>query len=387
MAKGKEKEGSGFAMAGLRDIKEDIVKGLGDSLPSLGRFFQTLSVPVWSTDAALEIIKNAQESDGPERQWLHINNRLVEELHRRYDALLQESDQQAATLSHRLTEAQAVAESYRELALANASNSSSCTETDRDGAMPHPTPFSGDEKDTTKRTQAFRTWRIRIEARWANRQHEFSTERAKILYAAALLEGTAALGVNDDLEKITSNLENPAAWRWQSGAEFVAHLARKFATLDLVADAENKLRKLAQEGKYSIFTDFLTEFTNLTDVYDWDDTPGLRALKERISVALKKLVACQVTQPDRSDFAAWVRIIHQLAVNQESMEQSRKGNNHNNGYQGGKAKDVDAMDVDGMNLNAAKIHPQERERRYNDGLYYNCGQEGHVSKDCRNSPR
>ena len=216
MAKGKENEGSGFTMAGLRDIKKDIVKGLGDSLPSLGRFFQTLSVPVWSTDAALEIIKNAQESDGPERQWLFINNLLVEELNRRYDALLQESDQQAATLSDRLTEAQAVAESYRELALANASNSnsSSCTETDRDGAMPHPTPFSGDEKDRTKRTQAFWTWRIRIEVRWANRQHEFSTERAKILYAAALLEGTAALGVNDDLEKITSNLENPAAWRW-----------------------------------------------------------------------------------------------------------------------------------------------------------------------------
>src|SRR3981081_4576506 len=213
MAKGKEKEGSGFAMAGLRDIKEDIVKGLGDSLPSLGRFFQTLSVLVWSTDAALEIIKNAQESDGPERQWLFINNLLVEELNRRYDALLQESDKQAATLPDRLTEAQAVAESYRELALANASNSSSRTETDRDGAMPHPIPFSGDEKDTTKRTQAFRTWRIRIEARWANRQNEFSTERAKILYAVALLEGTAALSVNDDLEKITSNLENPAVWR------------------------------------------------------------------------------------------------------------------------------------------------------------------------------
>ena len=45
MAKGKEKEGSG-SMAGLHDIKEDIVKGLGNSLPTLERFFQTLSVPV-----------------------------------------------------------------------------------------------------------------------------------------------------------------------------------------------------------------------------------------------------------------------------------------------------------------------------------------------------
>ena len=53
-------------MASLRDIKEDIVKGLGNSLPALERFFKTLSVPVWLTDTALEIIKNAQELDGPE---------------------------------------------------------------------------------------------------------------------------------------------------------------------------------------------------------------------------------------------------------------------------------------------------------------------------------
>jgi hypothetical protein len=58
MAKGKEKEGSG-TMGGLHDIKEDIIKGLGNSLPTLERFFQTLSIQVWATDAARAIIKNA----------------------------------------------------------------------------------------------------------------------------------------------------------------------------------------------------------------------------------------------------------------------------------------------------------------------------------------
>ena len=86
MVKGKGKEpeekpqGSRLATAGIYDIKEDIVKDLGNSLVALERFFQTLRVPVWSTDAALEIIKTAQESDGPERQWLVINNHLVDEL-------------------------------------------------------------------------------------------------------------------------------------------------------------------------------------------------------------------------------------------------------------------------------------------------------------------
>jgi hypothetical protein len=86
--------------------------------------------------------------------------------------------------------------------------------------------------------------------------------------------------------------------------EFLANLSKKFASCDLVANAENKLCKLAQKGKYLIFTDFLTEFTNLTDVCDWDDALRIRALKERISVDLKKLVACQVTKPDRSYYAS-----------------------------------------------------------------------------------
>jgi hypothetical protein len=104
----------------------------------------------------------------------------------------------------------------------------------------------------------------------------------------------AVLDMNDYLEKIISNLENPATWCWQSGAEFLAHLAKKFTILNLTADVKNKLRKLAQEGKYSIFMDFLTEFTNFTDMCDWDYTSYVRALKERILVDLKKLVTYQV---------------------------------------------------------------------------------------------
>jgi hypothetical protein len=45
----------------------------------------------------------------------------------------------------------------------------------------------------------------------ANKHNKFGTERAKILSASTLLEGMVAFGMNDDLEKITSNLENPAA--------------------------------------------------------------------------------------------------------------------------------------------------------------------------------
>ena len=155
--KGKEPHEGEQPKAGLRDIKEDIAKGLDETLPALKRFFQTLNAQVWSYDSTINLIKTAKKSDGPERQWLIITNHLVEELNRRYDNLVQESDNQTTALSDKLADAQAVAESFRELALANASNSNSRAAADRDGAMPHPALFSGNETNSTKRTQAFRT--------------------------------------------------------------------------------------------------------------------------------------------------------------------------------------------------------------------------------------
>jgi hypothetical protein len=55
-------------MASCYDIKEDIVKGIGNTLAVLKRFFQTLSLPVWPSDAMLNLIKTTQESAGVERQ-------------------------------------------------------------------------------------------------------------------------------------------------------------------------------------------------------------------------------------------------------------------------------------------------------------------------------
>ena len=93
MVKGKEPEGKRQGgeeptTAGFCDIKEDIIKGIGNTLPSLKRFFQTLSLPVWSFNATLNIIKTAQESDSLEPQWLIINNHLVEEFNRRYNTVM-----------------------------------------------------------------------------------------------------------------------------------------------------------------------------------------------------------------------------------------------------------------------------------------------------------
>ncbi|GAB1312038.1 hypothetical protein MFIFM68171_02248 [Madurella fahalii] len=140
-----------------------------------------------------------------------------------------------------------------------------------------------------------------------------NTDGKKTLYAAALLEGTAAGGVFAGIERVTSNSTDSATWPWKTANEFMTHLARKYATLDLAADAENKLRTLAQKDDFAAFTDFLTEFTNLTD-----------------------------------------------------------------------PKDPDAMDVDTIRANLTRIPEEEKLRRMNDGLCFNCGQAGHLARKSRN---
>ena len=116
---------------------------------------------------------------------------------------------------------------------------------DRDGSMPHPTAFTGDEKDTLKRTSQFRTWQTRIMGRWVSRPQEFNTESKKIIYASALLESSAAAGVFTGVQKVTMSPDNSEGWPWKTATEFMNYLARKYATIDLAANAENRLRSLS----------------------------------------------------------------------------------------------------------------------------------------------
>ncbi|KAK4118179.1 hypothetical protein N657DRAFT_405763 [Parathielavia appendiculata] len=101
-------------------------------------------------------------------------------------------------------------------------------------ALPHPEKFSGDEKDSAKRTQQFRTWKIQVIARWIVRPAEFRDECSKILYATALLIGTASDTTTHGVEIMMAHPYEPYLWTWKTGMDLMGHLARRYATLDLV---------------------------------------------------------------------------------------------------------------------------------------------------------
>jgi hypothetical protein len=401
------------SVSGPRDIRADIANKLsGTAHPSLKNFFESLHVEVTGGEATLALFETLQR-DATGNEFLKIIDSVVGTLNNRYNTLSQQGAEAQATINslqeaiktgtaeltkcgadlakHKeaLTRIRAERDTWEKAAKTVKTNGDG----DRDGSMPHPTAFTGDEKDTAKRTNQFRTWQTRIEGRWVSRPLEFNTEGKKIIYAAALLEGSAAAGVFAGVQKVTENPDDPTAWMWKSASDFMNHLARKYATMDLAANAENKLRSLSQKDEFASFTDFLTEYTNLTDVCDWDSTARVRGFRERLSRRMREALNMQVTTPERDNFEGWVEMAQKLAINIEGEDHLRKmapgnGNNQNRGAgnnagNGAKGKDLDAMDVDQMKINMAKIPEEERLRRANDGLCFNCGKAGHQARACR----
>ncbi|KAK4031488.1 hypothetical protein C8A01DRAFT_42065 [Parachaetomium inaequale] len=203
---------------------------------------------------------------------------------------------------------------------------------------------------------------------------EFTTELNKILYTKAMLEGNVYRAVLAGVSKIEEHPNNNQNWPWKIGTEFLAALATKYATHDIVADAENQLTKIAQKDEFAVFNDFLTEFTNLADTANWDNASKVRGFRAKLAPRLSNALTMQVVTPERDDFAGWAEEFR------KKLNSTTKGSNGSSGNNG-KARDPDTMDLDAIKL--ASINHKEKERRRTLGLCFKCGQAGHLSRDCQ----
>lgn len=401
----------------FRDIREELVAWTNAKFfPHMKSFFQTFPEEIPGNSKFVSHIQSAASGAGDHADWARMVELVAMTKDKAYNDALDQIENQAAQITAATDHA---AELQKRLDLANSTNAgardaatraliadlerraqtaeiqrdtlNTVIESGRVGAsgrasLPHPTAFSGTETDSAKRTSEFNNWRTLVTARFAASPHEYGTELAKIMYAAALLKDTAAAGVHTGVTNIIANRADNETWQWKTVTEFIDSLAKKYANIDLVADAERKLRKLSQQGKYARFTDFLTEFTTLCDQAGWDDTTRVRAFREKLSQAMRDMVKPQINLPARDAWDEWVKMAQILATNLENEEHFRKGGDyHSGGNQGGAPRrDPEAMEVDKMALN--KISTAERERRYNQGLCFKCGRAGHISKECRGKP-
>lgn len=367
-----------------RDLKKDILKmiGDGDQVPSLKWFFENDCQDAVFDDKALQILHSAKVGNVACNTWIKITDWMVSHVYDRVRVHEKSLVEAREAIIAANTERDGLRIALEELKQVKTSVGG------HDSPMPHPDRFDGAETDATKRTMEFRTWRQQVEARVGAQPKNYDTDYRKILYASSLLKGAAATGASLGVSRVLDNPDDPTKWDWKTLTEFMNFLARKYANIDVVAQAELALAKLTQSKEHSKFNDFLTEFTNLSDVAGWDNARRVREFRQKVSKQIREGLNVQIKGvPDLNDFTGWVEMAQTLATNQEAESHIRQlhSHNNNNGNNGNnQKKDPDAMDLDKMRLNAAKLPQEEHDRRLTQGLCFNCGQGGHVAGNCPN---
>jgi predicted CopG family antitoxin len=249
-----------------------------------------------------------------------------------------------------------------------------------------PEVFSAVESDSAKRFAEYQSWKTKIQIRWAQDSHEFTTNIKKILHVAGLLGGKAYMAISTGVDKVLANPDNPTAWPWATGEQLLIDLDRKYKTIDIVADAEKKLKKLVQKDEYSVFSDFISEFVSLADRCNLDAAQRVRDLRGKVSGPIRRALVNQVNQPGREDFEAWLTLLSALAANIENDEFYKKLHKDERPQQQPKqapkptSQDSGAMDLDKMTIN--RLTPEELKRRIREGLCKRCAEPGHIAQNC-----
>ncbi|KAK3904371.1 hypothetical protein C8A05DRAFT_13739 [Staphylotrichum tortipilum] len=96
-----------------------------------------------------------------------------------------------------------------------------------------PDRFSGEEKDIAKRQVNFVNWRSQVGRVVQTDDHIYTTEFAKLQYAAGRLTGEAYWLFQDRFDKLTEKKDQPQEWPWKTVSDLFAELNGLYATMDL----------------------------------------------------------------------------------------------------------------------------------------------------------
>ena len=378
----------------VRDRRLEVIQQLAP-FPSLYQFFSEALDPI---DADGKLIALLKPGLSPEMtHWMNITEVMAQSLYSRIA-------QQAQTVRDQRIQLKATKDALATVSANKKAGTGMADDGDDYGSnapIQHPTPFSGDTANKADRTREYQAWRNGVRGFWLNRNKNFRSERAKLIYLSSVLRGSAFQGVAEGLTKITKFPDDQTRWDWQTAEAVIAELDKKYDTYDLQAAALDEWNKLEMAGDFADFNDFVAKFIDLTTTLKYNDETRVAYFEQKITRKLRDAIYGEPDLPSQSDFDGWVeqgrKYWHRQQRSANIAKTGKTNNNSNGGAAGNNGSKKpeqagDPMDLDAIKIAMAKIPQEERERRYQQGLCLNCGLPGHIAKQCRkktnaNAPR
>lgn len=171
-----------------------------------------------------------------------------------------------------------------------------------------PEPFSGRERDVSKRQLLYSVWRSQIKMCFVQDSALFNTPQRQILHVAALLKDEAYDANRTKFDSVVNNA-NPELWHWQSADDVFSELDKQFETMDLAQEAGRKFDNLFMGNKP--FQNFISEFRLLAGRCNKSNDQLVDALKKKISPGLADALKVQAL-PAKDAFDEWCALCQRL---------------------------------------------------------------------------
>lgn len=277
-----------------------------------------------------------------------------------------------------------------------------------------PEVFTGDDQDPVKRQRQYEEWKGKCVEKLNLDKDIFRTPGRRITYVGSRLGGNARHIVADRLLTVNRAIDTPALWPpgLTDYADLFTALDRTYVTVDTVDIARRHFEALQQRGKFSTFSNFVTEFQRLAWEARRSPDQMVEALKVKVTPELYKMLGATAERPRSDDVDGWIALFQRISTHIEDLKfQAKAYETHGAAGSGSSSPSsrsgmppakpsndnlppLGDMDLDAILAVAAvgakdgtgprlPLTVAEKERRIANNLCLYCGVGGHFARDCR----